>query len=90
MSIELPLIDCCVKKVIIFDVYAPSSDTDLSSFILFIQAIAYIITNGPSSGLLALCMCYSDHPLNISDHIPLSISLKAAPSESSSVASEAS
>ena len=151
---ELPLIDCHVKKVIIFNVYTPSSDADLSSFnecihdLEEVNSVDYSTTAiviagdfnahlgtlaGPrgsgipnqrgfvlkdfidrnnlfvashssiSSGVSytfysapllttssqmgppvdSSCMCFSDLLLNISDHVLLSISLKAAMSESS-------
>ena len=35
----------------------------------------YIITNTASTGFLASCRCFCNHPLNISDHLPLCISL---------------
>ena len=45
------------------------------------STIDYILVNGPCCGLLASCKGLPDHPLNVSDHVPLTISLNATASE---------
>lgn len=47
----------------------------------YYSTIDYIIVNGPCSGLLASCKGLPDHPLNVSDHVPLTLSLKAVTEE---------
>ena len=51
----------------------------------YFSTIDYIIVNGPCSSLLTSCQAITDHPLNISDHIPLSLSLNVVLAEDESV-----
>ena len=46
------------------------------------STVDYIIVNQSSCGLLASCKGLPDHPLNISDHLPLELSFQSISSES--------